>query len=201
MCRSMLFCLFAPLLPIASQLCFGQETPPSTLIVEGTATNAVTGAPLAGARVKLCGYVPSEVYARTDAAGKYRFTAHFPGGYWLDSEQPGFLTLDESHAHFSIDHSAMRPGEDGNMHAVVPMRLTAYAVITGRVTGPDGLPLERYPVSLLRKCTLPPRASPALVHNGELIIPYGLADHATGFVTVAFAEVLAAMEQEAPLPA
>jgi len=39
----------------------------------------------------------------------------------------------------------------------------------------------------------------ALVHNGELIIPYGLADHATGFATVPLAEVLAAMEPEAPL--
>src|SRR6266498_4826275 len=37
----------------------------------------------------------------------------------------------------------------------------------------------------------------SLVHNGELIIPYGLADHATGFATVPLAEVLAAMEQEA----
>ena len=36
----------------------------------------------------------------------------------------------------------------------------------------------------------------ALVHNGELIIPYGLADHATGFATVPLAEVLAAMEQD-----
>lgn len=34
-----------------------------------------------------------------------------------------------------------------------------------------------------------------LLHNGELIIPYGLADHATGFATVPLAEVLAAMEQ------
>ena len=34
----------------------------------------------------------------------------------------------------------------------------------------------------------------ALVHNGELIIPYGLADHATGFATVPLEEVLAAME-------
>jgi predicted GH43/DUF377 family glycosyl hydrolase len=33
-----------------------------------------------------------------------------------------------------------------------------------------------------------------LIHNGELIIPYGLADHATGFATVPLAEVLAAME-------
>jgi predicted GH43/DUF377 family glycosyl hydrolase len=34
----------------------------------------------------------------------------------------------------------------------------------------------------------------ALLHNGELIIPYGLADHATGFATVPLGEVLAAME-------
>ena len=33
----------------------------------------------------------------------------------------------------------------------------------------------------------------ALLHQGELIIPYGLADHATGFATVALAGVLAAM--------
>jgi predicted GH43/DUF377 family glycosyl hydrolase len=36
----------------------------------------------------------------------------------------------------------------------------------------------------------------ALVHNGELIIPYGLADHATGFATVPLAEVLAAMHSD-----
>jgi predicted GH43/DUF377 family glycosyl hydrolase len=35
----------------------------------------------------------------------------------------------------------------------------------------------------------------ALLHNGELIIPYGLADQSTGFATVPLAEVLAAMEQ------
>jgi len=33
----------------------------------------------------------------------------------------------------------------------------------------------------------------ALLHQGELIIPYGLADHATSFATVALEEVLAAM--------
>lgn len=33
----------------------------------------------------------------------------------------------------------------------------------------------------------------ALVHNGELIIPYGLADHATGFATVGLADLLSAM--------
>jgi predicted GH43/DUF377 family glycosyl hydrolase len=36
----------------------------------------------------------------------------------------------------------------------------------------------------------------ALLHQGELIIPYGLADHATGFATVPLDEVLAAMQSE-----
>lgn len=38
----------------------------------------------------------------------------------------------------------------------------------------------------------------ALIHNGELIVPYGLADHATGFATVPLHEVLSAMEQVTP---
>jgi predicted GH43/DUF377 family glycosyl hydrolase len=33
----------------------------------------------------------------------------------------------------------------------------------------------------------------ALVHNGDLIVPYGLADHATGFAIVLLADVLGAM--------
>jgi predicted GH43/DUF377 family glycosyl hydrolase len=36
----------------------------------------------------------------------------------------------------------------------------------------------------------------ALLHNGHLIIPYGLADHATGFATVPLQEVLDTMLQE-----
>ncbi|MGH9452871.1 MAG: glycoside hydrolase family 130 protein [Terriglobia bacterium] len=36
----------------------------------------------------------------------------------------------------------------------------------------------------------------ALLHQGALIIPYGLADHATGFATVQLDEVLAAMRSE-----
>ena len=38
----------------------------------------------------------------------------------------------------------------------------------------------------------------ALLHNGELMIPYGLADHATGFASVPLNELLAAMRQEGP---
>jgi predicted GH43/DUF377 family glycosyl hydrolase len=38
----------------------------------------------------------------------------------------------------------------------------------------------------------------ALLHHGALIMPYGLADHATGFATVPLKEVLAAMHEEEP---
>jgi predicted GH43/DUF377 family glycosyl hydrolase len=34
----------------------------------------------------------------------------------------------------------------------------------------------------------------ALLHNGLLVIPYGLADHATGFASVPLDELLAAMQ-------
>ena len=36
----------------------------------------------------------------------------------------------------------------------------------------------------------------ALVHQGQLIVPYGLADHATGFATAPLDEVLAAMQSD-----
>ena len=35
----------------------------------------------------------------------------------------------------------------------------------------------------------------AILYRGDLITPYGMADHATGFATVAVAEVLAAMDR------
>jgi predicted GH43/DUF377 family glycosyl hydrolase len=54
---------------------------------------------------------------------------------------------------------------------------------------PDANEREGYVPNVVYTCG-------ALVHNGELIIPYGMADHATGFATVALAEILAAMVQE-----
>jgi hypothetical protein len=50
-----------------------------------------------------------------------------------------------------------------------------------------------------RVASLLPHTCGALLHNGELIIPYGLADHATGIATVPLGEVLAAVEQEEPV--
>jgi predicted GH43/DUF377 family glycosyl hydrolase len=36
----------------------------------------------------------------------------------------------------------------------------------------------------------------ALLHRGQLAIPYGMADHATGFATVPVGDVLSAMHSE-----
>jgi predicted GH43/DUF377 family glycosyl hydrolase len=36
----------------------------------------------------------------------------------------------------------------------------------------------------------------AYLHKRELIIPYAMADHATGFATVPVADILSAMEPE-----
>jgi predicted GH43/DUF377 family glycosyl hydrolase len=51
---------------------------------------------------------------------------------------------------------------------------------------PDESEREGYVPNVVYSCG-------ALVHNGMLIVPYGLADHATGFATVALDELLAGM--------
>lgn len=52
--------------------------------------------------------------------------------------------------------------------------------------GPDQNEREGYVPNVVYTCG-------SLLHNGELIIPYGLADHATTFATVSVNELLAAM--------
>jgi len=51
---------------------------------------------------------------------------------------------------------------------------------------PNGNEREGYVPNVVYTCG-------ALVHNGQLIIPYGIADHATGFATVPLTDVLSAM--------
>jgi predicted GH43/DUF377 family glycosyl hydrolase len=55
---------------------------------------------------------------------------------------------------------------------------------------PNGKEREGYVPNVVYSCG-------ALVHNGQLIIPYGLADHATGFATVPLADVLDGMRDVA----
>jgi predicted GH43/DUF377 family glycosyl hydrolase len=85
-------------------------------------------------------------------------------------------------------------------HGVGPMRkycISAFLLDRdnpGKVIGrlrepllkPDQNEREGYVPNVVYTCG-------ALLHNGALIIPYGMADHATGFATVPLDEVLAAM--------
>ena len=86
-------------------------------------------------------------------------------------------------------------------HGVGPMRQYAIgaflldkddpAKVIGRLTEPLLLPTEYerrgYVPNVVYTCG-------ALVHGGQLILPYAYADHATSFATVALDEVLAAMK-------
>jgi predicted GH43/DUF377 family glycosyl hydrolase len=54
---------------------------------------------------------------------------------------------------------------------------------------PDSSEREGYVPNVVYTCG-------ALLHNGELIIPYAMADHATRFATVPLDEVLAAMQEQ-----
>jgi predicted GH43/DUF377 family glycosyl hydrolase len=85
-------------------------------------------------------------------------------------------------------------------HGVGPMRRYCLGAIlldlddpckvTGRLREPllepNGKEREGYVPNVVYSCG-------ALVHNGQLIIPYGMADHAAGFATVPLADVLGAM--------
>ena len=85
-------------------------------------------------------------------------------------------------------------------HGVGPMRkycIGAFLLdrddpsqVIGRLSEPLLMPnegeREGYVPNVVYTCGM-------LLHNGELIIPYGMADHATGFVTVTLDAVLAAL--------
>ena len=88
-------------------------------------------------------------------------------------------------------------------HGVGPMRKYAHRRLPARPRRP--LPGHRPP----REPLLEPNANEregyvpnvvyscgAVLHNGELIIPYAMSDYASTFATVPLAEVLAAMEPE-----
>ena len=79
------------------------------------------------------------------------------------------------------------------LHRSIPARSARSSKVIGRLREPllkpNASEREGYVPNVVYSCG-------ALVHKGQLVMPYGLADHATGFATISLAEVLGAMERD-----
>jgi len=137
-------------------------------IVEGDVVNPVTGAPIAGVRVKLDPRQAEPLYLKSDAAGHFVFREVPPALYLWSVDAAGFLLPQPSFLDLTVPEKGpicAAPGSahtatggfdtstdrDGTIHARISVPLTAYAVVTGRVTDPDGMPLEDGSVAFLLK--------------------------------------------------
>jgi hypothetical protein len=157
------------------------QTPnPPNIILEGDVTDATTGTPIAGARIKLETFQAEPFYAKADAKGHFVFQGLSATNYYLAAESPGYLEVTNRRADFSARFArgnadpntcVIQPGSsgiakttdaDGTVHGKTPVSLVKAAAIAGRVTDPDGLPMENARIEILRKVPAKsPMAGPA----------------------------------------
>jgi hypothetical protein len=151
---------------IALFACSSAEAQTPKVVIEGIVINAATQAPVAGARLRLVGKGAEflshpdvePMFTKTDAAGRFVFVAPGPDLFILNAQSPGAksgpwgtggfvdLRLAPTPVEFavsgpetSIEKSTDR---DGTLRAKVTISLSFYATIDGKVTSPDGLPME-----------------------------------------------------------
>jgi len=128
-----------------------------TAAVAGRVLDAKTGKPLKKARIELeeavrvrnlADYQRRRRYsARTGADGRFEISGIAPGRYQFTASRPGYAPQDWTgkmgwNAWTAV---TLRPGE--RLENVV-FRLQRAAVVTGRVTDPDGEPVPEAPVTL-----------------------------------------------------
>jgi protocatechuate 3,4-dioxygenase beta subunit len=105
--------------------------------VEGIVTDSVTGAPVIRAHVTLQGRSSDEVDRRygatTGADGKFSISGIEPGSFLLTSERVGFV---------AIDKSPQVTLKAGDSKTDIEVKLTPTGTILGRVTDPDGEPVQ-----------------------------------------------------------
>jgi hypothetical protein len=142
-------------------------------IVEGEVVNAATSVPIAGAHLKLDPGQGEPLYLKSDAEGRFLFRNVALASYSVSVEAPGFLRptyplyLDLTGprqssicpatgcGHAPADPFDISADADGTPHARISIPLTAYAVVTGKVTDPDGVALEGWTVQILVKQPVP----------------------------------------------
>src|SRR5580765_4030241 len=104
----------------------------------GTVINALTGEPVRRAAVQISGQNGN--IALTDAGGSFALEGLAEGNVFLTAMKPGFYDDETSHA------TVVRVGKDA---PAVVLKLTPWAVISGRVTTKDEQPLEGFQIRIL----------------------------------------------------
>jgi hypothetical protein len=116
------------------------KTDGSSYSLSGTVINAVTGEPVRRAAVQVSGQNGSVTL--TDAGGHFVVDGLAEGNVLLKAMKPGFYEDEGS------PPSSARVGKDA---PGVVLRLTPWAVISGRVTTKDEQPLEGFQIRIMAK--------------------------------------------------
>ena len=132
----------------------GQSPPTAKAAIEGVVQHAVTGAPIARARVTLMrlvrvsnefGGAEPAAYAATDEQGRFRFTNLPDGGYAIQIEMDGFIFLTETYLPPAGEQRASRAAlvvlASGRSVTDVVFKATAVATIAGRIVNAAGQPV------------------------------------------------------------
>ncbi|HTZ46287.1 MAG TPA: carboxypeptidase-like regulatory domain-containing protein [Verrucomicrobiae bacterium] len=117
--------------------------------IAGTVVNAVTGAPLARAKVTLADtrYRARQIATQADETGHFEFVGLPPGKYALQGSRAGFLLSSyEQHEGYS---TAIVTGPEFQTDDLV-LRLMPMAMITGHVFDESGDPVRHAAVRLFR---------------------------------------------------
>jgi len=116
------------------------KTDGNSYSLSGTVINAITGEPVRRAAVQVSGQNGS--VALTDAGGHFVVEGLAEGNVFLKAMKPGFSEDEGSHP------SSAQVGKDA---PAVVLKLTPWAVISGRVTTKDEQPLEGFQIRILAK--------------------------------------------------
>ena len=141
--------------PVPSPDKKAEEHPASPCRVGGRVVTAAEGSPLKSARVAL---VPEDsrsdtlIYGATsDSDGHFLLKEVVPGRYRFCATRAGFV--DQQYQSQGTDAGAVLALKPGQKISDVLFRMTAAAVITGRVNNEDGEPMIRVQVVALRRPT------------------------------------------------
>jgi len=110
-----------------------------TYSLSGTVVNSQTGEGIAHALVQM-----NQLVTMTDSNGSFTFDGVPQGSYFLSAQKPGF---------FNQPSPGSRPGataQVGPDAQPVSLSLSPEAVIFGRITDSDGLPVQRLNVQVMR---------------------------------------------------